>query len=352
MTPNGRFWHDKKVLLTGHTGFKGSWLALWLVRRGARVIGVALPPSTDPSLFVLANVDQAVDSRLCDIRSREPLMALIRDARPDIVFHLAAQPLVRAGYRQPVETFSTNVVGTLNVLEALRETESVRVAVMVTTDKVYRDLVPPRAYREDDPLGGGDPYSASKAAAEMVIQGYRNAFLAQRGIAVASVRAGNVIGGGDWSEDRLIPDAVRAWQAAETLRVRRPEAIRPWQHVLDPLFGYLRLAEMLWEKPDLAGGFNFGPDQHEATTVRKVVELARQAFPAAKVLYQQADEGPEEAAALSLDVSKARALLGVSRRWALELAVERTMRWYRDQTHARDARSLCEADILAYENAQ
>lgn len=352
MTPDGRFWRDKNVLLTGHTGFKGSWLALWLARLGARVIGVALPPPTDPSLFVLARLDQALDSRLGDIRSREPLMALVRDVRPDIVFHLAAQPLVRAGYRQPVETFTTNVVGTLNVLEALRETEPVRVAVMATTDKVYRDLEPPRAYGEDDPLGGDDPYSASKAAAEILIHSYRNAFLARRGIAVASARAGNVIGGGDWSEDRLIPDAMRAWQAGKTLHVRRPQAIRPWQHVLDPLFCYLRLAEMLWEKPDLAGGFNFGPDPQEATSVRKVVELARQAFPQGQVLYQDVSDGPEEAAALSLDVSKARALLGVSRRWTLERAVDLTMRWYREQAEARDARRLCEADILAYENAQ
>jgi len=352
MQPNAGFWQDKSVFLTGHTGFKGSWLALWLTRLGARVIGVALPAPTDPSLFVLARLEQELDSRLCDIRSREPLLALIAEAKPDVVFHLAAQPLVRAGYRQPLETFTTNVVGTLNVLEALREIDRVRVAVMVTTDKVYQDLMPPRAYREDDPLGGDDPYSASKAAAEVLIHSYRTAFLAQRGVAVASARAGNVIGGGDWSADRLIPDAVRAWQTGATLHVRQPDAVRPWQHVLDPLFGYLRLAEMLWEKPDLAGGFNFGPDEHEATKVREVVELARRAFPQGKVQYQDGNDGAKEAATLALEVSKARTLLGVSSGWTLEHAVMRTMRWYREQAAGQDARRLCEADILAYENAQ
>lgn len=349
MQPDVRFWRDKKVLLTGHTGFKGGWLALWLARLGARVVGVALPPAGNPNLFVLARIQAAVDNRFCDIRRGEAFGALIREVRPDIVFHLAAQPLVRAGYREPVETFSTNVIGTVHLLEALRHVDC-RVAVVVTTDKVYKNREYRHPYREEDALGGDDPYSASKAACEMAIQGYRAAFLAQRGTALASARAGNVIGGGDWSEDRLIPDAIRAWQRGNALHLRRPDAVRPWQHVLEPLFGYLRLAETLWEKPELAGAYNFGPQSHDAVSVREIVELARPAFPKAEVSYAHENEGPHEAASLSLDISKASAVLGVTAKWSLQQAVERTLRWYLQQSAAQDARGLCEADIHAYEN--
>ncbi len=233
------FWHGKRVLVTGHTGFKGGWLVLWLRQLGATVCGTALPPATNPNLFELARVAEGIDSHFCDIRDSEHLAALVRACRPDIVLHLAAQPLVRASYRDPLGTFSSNIMGTAHVLDALRGLDSVRVALMVTTDKVYRNLEQPYPYREDDALGGHDPYSASKAASEIVIASYRDAFLREQGVAVASARAGNVIGGGDWSEDRLIPDAVRAWQADEILEIRRPQAIRPWQHVLEPLHGYL-----------------------------------------------------------------------------------------------------------------
>ena len=254
------FFRGKKVLLTGHTGFKGSWLVLWLHRLGARVAGVSLPPNTLPNLFSLVGIEDLCESHLCDIRDCAALNAVIRQIEPEIVFHLAAQPLVRASYLDPVETIATNVMGTAHVLDALRGLESTRVAVMVTTDKVYREKQPPRPYRENDALGGHDPYSASKAASEIVIGSYRSAFLAEQGVAIASARAGNVIGGGDWSADRLIPDAVRAWQKGQTLEVRRPDAIRPWQHVLEPLAGYLTLAEKIWRQPALAGAYNFGPE--------------------------------------------------------------------------------------------
>lgn len=346
------FWHGKRVLVTGHTGFKGGWLVLWLRQLGATVCGIALPPTTNPNLFELAWVAEGIESHFCDIRDSERLAALVRACRPDIVLHLAAQPLVRASYRDPLATFSSNIMGTAYVLDALRGLDSVRVAVMVTTDKVYRNLEQPYPYREDDALGGHDPYSASKAASEIVIACYRDAFLKDQGVAVASARAGNVIGGGDWSEDRLIPDAVRAWQADEVLDIRRPQAIRPWQHVLEPLRGYLTLAEKLWHHPELAGAYNFGPHTHEAATVKEVVELARQAYGKGDVRYGDGNSGPHEAGWLALETAKARVGLDVQPQWHLAETVTRTMAWYQAQHAGADARALCLAEIGQYENSQ
>lgn len=349
MQPNAGFWHDKRVLLTGHTGFKGGWLALWLQRMGAQVTGVALPPYTQPNLFELACVADGLDSHFQDIRDAAAVADIVHRARPEIVLHLAAQPLVRASYSEPLATFSANVMGTAHVLDALRGLKSARVAVMVTTDKVYRNNEWPYPYREDDALGGHDPYSASKAASEIVIASYRDAFLAGQGVAVASARAGNVIGGGDWSEDRLIPDAVRAWQSGWTLEIRCPQAIRPWQHVLEPLAGYLTLAQKLWDRPELAGAYNFGPETSEAATVREVVQLARTANGSGEVLYGDGTAGPHEAGWLALEIAKARVALGVRPQWSLAEAVRRTMNWYRAQREGADARGLCEAEIAAYE---
>jgi CDP-glucose 4,6-dehydratase len=343
------FWRDKRVLLTGHTGFKGSWLTLWLHRLGAKVTGISLPPATTPSLFAEAKVDTVCQSRFCDIRDGAALAELIRSARPEVVFHLAAQPLVRASYQEPCATFDSNVTGTVHVLDALRGLASVRVAVMVTTDKVYRDNALHRPYREDDALGGHDPYSASKAACEIVIASYRDAFLSAQGVAVASARAGNVIGGGDWSEDRLIPDAVRAWQASERLIVRRPQAVRPWQHVLEPLAGYLSLARRLWQEPALAGAYNFGPETNETVTVRELVELGRTAYGQGEVRYGVDTEGPHEAGWLALEISKARTALGVRPKLTLAEAVDRTMGWYRARHEGVDALTLCQSEIAAYE---
>lgn len=343
------FWRDKRVFLTGHTGFKGGWLSLWLQRLGAQVTGVALPPNTTPNLFELARVSDGMESQYCDIRDAVSLSTIVRAAQPEIVLHLAAQPLVRASYRKPLETFGSNVMGTAHLLDSLRGLDSVRVAVMVTTDKVYHNQEWPYPYRENDALGGHDPYSASKAASEIVIASYRDAFLAEQGVAVASARAGNVISGGDWSEDRLIPDAVRAWAAGRPLDIRRPQAIRPWQHVLEPLAGYLTLAQKLWEQPELAGAYNFGPQTHEAVTVRKVVELARRAYGAGEVIYGDSSEGSHETNWLALEIAKARVTLGVTPKWALAETVNRTMAWYRAQHEGSDARNLCEAEITAYE---
>ena len=349
MTERANFWRGKCVLLTGQTGFKGAWLSLWLQRLGAEVTGVALAPNTDPNLFELALIEEGMTSHFCDIRDASKLAQIVRKTRPEIIFHLAAQPLVRASYRDPLGTYTTNTMGTAHVLDALRHLDVVRVAVLVTTDKVYRNNEWFYPYRETDVLGGHDPYSASKAASEIVIASYRDAYLAQQGVAVASARAGNVIGGGDWSEDRLIPDAVRAWQTAKALEIRRPQAIRPWQHVLEPLAGYLTLAQKLWQHPELAGAYNFGPHTHEVATVSEVIEQARTAFGRGAVVYGEGNTGPHEAGWLALETAKARETLGLIPHWPLAETVNRTIAWYRAQQQGADARSLCEADIAAYE---
>lgn len=350
--PSSTFWRDKRVLLTGHTGFKGGWLALWLKRMGAHVTGLALLPDTAPNLFTVASVAEGLDSQICDIRDAARTKAIARAARADIVLHLAAQPLVRESYLRPVDTFSTNVMGTVHVLDALRNDPTVKVAVMITTDKVYtnREWVYP--YREGDALGGHDPYSASKAASELAIASYRLSFLDAQGVAVGSARAGNVIGGGDWSKDRLIPDAVRAWEIGASLNIRSPEAVRPWQHVLEPLSAYLVLAERLWRDHSLAGAYNIGPDSTDMASVRHVVTLARTAYGRGDVEFALTGPDLHEAGLLTLENAKARSLLGIAPRWTLGSAVERTLRWY--DAFAKGARAdvLCHADIAAYEEVK
>jgi CDP-glucose 4,6-dehydratase len=347
--PNAAFWQGKTVLLTGHTGFKGAWLACWLHRLGAKVVGLSLPASTQPNLFSLIGLHELIDSHHGDIRDAAIVATCVRGARPDIVFHLAAKALVHSSYRDPLTTFATNVQGTANVLNALRAPTTVRVAVAITTDKVYHNLEHPYPYRETDVLGGHDPYSASKAASEIVIASFRDSFLTNEGVAIASARAGNVIGGGDWAEDRLIPDAVKAWSTGKPLAIRLPQSVRPWQHVLEPLAGYLRLAERLWVEPSLAGPYNFGPHTREAAPVREVVELARKAYGRGEVVFGDGDSWPHEAGWLALETAKARHLLDVSPRWSLAQAVQRSMAWYRQQEEGRNALDLCTADIDDFE---
>jgi CDP-glucose 4,6-dehydratase len=339
------------VLLTGHTGFKGGWLAIWLASMGAQVAGISLPPSTTPNLFELADVQRVlVSHHFLDIRALAEVTAGVQSIQPEVVFHLAAQPLVRRSYKEPIETYATNVMGTANILEALRHVDSVRVAVIVTTDKVYRNLEQPYPFREEDTLGGYDPYSASKAASEIVAESYRKSFLTEKGLSVASARAGNVIGGGDWSEDRLMPDAVRAWQTGCALQIRKQDAVRPWQHVLEPLCGYLVLAQALWNGDAPEGAYNFGPNAHEAASVRRVVERAQQIWgPDAKVVWGDGKAGPHEADLLTLDTARARVVLGVASRWGLEESVTRTMHWYRAVLSGGDAYVLCRTDIDAFE---
>ena len=345
------FWRGRRVLVTGHTGFKGSWLVLWLARLGAHVTGIALPPPTNPNLYEAASLDRACDSRICDVRDGAALRAIVAETSPEIVFHLAAQSLVRASYRDPLGTFSTNMLGTANLLDAIRGVRSIRSAVIVTTDKVYREAagVAPTAHCEAAPLGGHDPYSASKAASEIVVESYRQAFLADAGVAVSSARAGNVIGGGDWSEDRLIPDAMRAWLAGDVLNVRRPDAVRPWQHVLEPLAGYLTLARRTFDDPSLAGAYNFGPPASAVATVREVVSLAHSILGRGTLSCADAPDGPHESHWLALDTSKAETALGVSPCWDLREAVGRTVHWYCRYSSHTSASELCHADIDAFE---
>jgi CDP-glucose 4,6-dehydratase len=343
------FWRGKRVLLTGHTGFKGAWLALWLHRLGARVTGVSLAPATRPNLFTLAGVEQLLDHHVLDIRDAPALGVVVRRARPEVVLHLAAQALVRASYDDPALTFSTNVMGTVQLLEALRQSTGTRVVLVATTDKVYRNREAGQAFVESDELGGHDPYSASKAATEIVLASYRDAFLAPAGTAVASVRAGNVIGGGDWAADRLLPDAMRAWGSGQTLAVRRPHAVRPWQHVLEPLHAYLGLAECLWQQPDLASAYNSGPDPEQCSSVRDVLQLAQAAYGAGEIQYAQDLQGVHEAGVLLLDSSRIRAVLGPQAGWSLAQTVFRSVAWYRAQLGGVPAQQLCGDDIAAFE---
>lgn len=343
--PSPAFWAGKKVLLTGHTGFKGSWLALWLQQLGADVVGMALSPAATPNLFELADVGNRLDSRVVDIRNASEVAQHIRQVNPDVVFHLAAQALVRESYRQPVDTFATNVLGTVHVLDALRHCTRTRTVMAVTTDKVYQNNEWHHPYRESDILGGHDPYSASKAACELVINSYRSSFFEANNIALSSARAGNVIGGGDWAAERLLPDAAKAWGQGIALDIRRPESVRPWQHVLEPLMAYLVLAEQTWSTPALAGAYNFGPLPHEAATVREVMVLAKPHWPGSKVHFAEAVQGPHEAGLLTLDTAKARAVLGLAPRWPLAQAIERTVNWYHRHWLGEDAAVLCLQDM-------
>lgn len=349
--PDPAFWLGKRVFVTGRSGFKGSWLGLLLERLGAETMGYSLQPNTRPNLCELVRGNRVDDTSWLDIRDSAALTDRITSFRPEIILHLAAQPLVRRSYREPIETFTTNVNGTLNVLEVARDCDSVRAVVVVTTDKVYSNAERGRAYVETDTLGGCDPYSASKAAAEIILASYRHSFYATAGKALAAARAGNVIGGGDWSEDRILPDAVRAWASGKDLEVRNPEATRPWQHVLEPLCGYLCLAETIFQNPATASDFNFGPATEDVANVREVVKIARNAFGRGEVAWGVKRDVLHEAKTLALDNSKAREVLGVKPVWNLQKAVNRTMRWYRRQLDGEDARTLCEEDIDAFFSA-
>lgn len=346
------FWAGRRVLVTGHTGFKGAWLALWLERLGSHVAGLALAPQSRPSLYEDAGLDAGIDSHLVDLRDAAGVRGAVEATRPEIVFHLAAQSLVRRSYREPVETFATNVMGTVHLLDALRDCESVRAVVVVTTDKCYENREWVWGYREDDALGGHDPYAASKAAAEIAVAAYRRSFLAERAVALATARAGNVIGGGDWSEDRLVPDMVQAFAAGRPVEIRNPRAIRPWQHVLDPLAGYLLLAQRLYvEGPAHAEAWNFGPGEHSSKPVGEVVERFAAAWGDGAQWQAIEAHGPHESTWLELDASKARRRLCWRPQLDLDSALEWTARWYRAHAERpRSARALCLADIARYEN--
>lgn len=348
------FWQGKRVLLTGHTGFKGGWLSLWLQSMGAKVTGYALEAPTRPSLFDVARIEEGMSSHMGDIRDLEHLLRVMREARPEIVIHMAAQALVRYSYANPVETYATNVMGTVHLLEAVRQTGGVRVVVNITSDKCYENQEWVWGYRENEPMGGFDPYSNSKGCAELVTSAYRNSYFpperySEHGVALASVRAGNVIGGGDWAEDRLIPDFLRAISAGRPVIIRSPHAIRPWQHVLEPLSGYLNLAEKLWHHgKDYMGGWNFGPNDEDAKPVEWIVERMTQLWGEGAAWQLDGGVHPHEAHYLKLDISKARMRLGWQPRWNLDKTLSSIVDWHRVWQGGDDMRAFTCQQIKTY----
>ena len=352
------FWNGKRVFLTGHTGFKGGWLSVWLVSMGAKVTGYALTPNTTPNFFDIAMVsDDLEQSHIADIRDLEKLQKAMADARPEIVIHMAAQALVRYSYANPVETYASNVMGTVHVLESIRRLDCVRAAVIVTTDKCYENKEWAWGYRENEPMGGHDPYSNSKGCAELVTAAYRQSYFSQEKydehrVAVASARAGNVIGGGDWSEDRLIPDAIKAFEAKEPLMIRNPMATRPWQHVLEPLSGYLVLAQALYQEgAKFGGGWNFGPRDNDARSVKEVINLLIKNWGSGASWIQDKKEQPHEAHSLKLDCSKARQYLNWVPRWSLEQAIEKTTQWQLAHQQQSNMREMNLIQISDYQNS-
>ena len=352
---DSNFWSGKTVFLTGHTGFKGGWLAFWLTSMGAKVTGYALAPDGDPSLFEVLDLRSCLAaSNIADIRDLDNLKAKLLEAQPEIVIHMAAQPLVRLSYSQPVETYATNVMGTVHLLESLRGLDSVRATIIVTTDKCYENQEWVWGYRESEPMGGRDPYSNSKGCAELVTSAYRESFFPPTKYhihrhAIASARAGNVIGGGDWSGDRLIPDAIKAFNAKEELNIRNPFATRPWQHVLEPLSGYLLLAQALYEKgAQYGGGWNFGPRDEDACSVRTVIEILIDYWGESAKWTYDLSENPHEANALKLDISKARHYLGWTPKWELHTAIQKIVEWHHAFGRQEDMRELCLKQIQSY----
>lgn len=349
---NREFWRGKRVFLTGHTGFKGGWLAMWLADMGAEVHGYALMPPTGPNFFSAAKLQaRLAHSTIADIRDAAALVQAMQAAQPDIVLHLAAQPLVRYSYAAPVETYAVNVMGTVNLLEAVRQTSSAKAVVNVTTDKCYENREWVWPYRENEAMGGFDPYSSSKACSELVTAAYRRSFLESAGIHLASARAGNVIGGGDWADDRLVPDFLRALDARQTLTIRSPLATRPWQHVLEPLSGYLTLAEKLFTLgPSFAEAWNFGPEETDARPVQWIVEYLCNQVPDA-AWQCDATPQPHEANTLKLDSSKAKAQLGWHPRWNLEYALGMTLAWHQAWKRGSDMAATSVRQIHEYEAA-
>jgi len=342
------FWKGKKIYLTGHTGFKGSWMSLWLHSMGAIVRGYSLSPPTSPSLYQEANIETCIDSSIGNICDRDRLTNNMIEFSPDILIHMAAQPLVRYSYQEPVETYEVNVMGTVNVLEAAKKCKNLKSIVNITTDKCYENREWVWGYREDDPMGGHDPYSSSKGCAELVTSAYRRSFMNELGIGLASVRAGNVIGGGDWADDRLIPDILRAFEKNEPVVIRNPKATRPWQHVLEPLSGYLILAQKLYESPDLfAEGWNFGPNDKDVEPVDWILNQMISKWDGSRWEIDSRNQ-PHEAGYLKLDISKAQAKLGWKPIWDLSQTLKRIIKWHKLWLDKRDMQAICIDEIKQY----
>lgn len=346
-------YRGKTVLVTGHTGFKGSWLSIWLTEIGAKVVGYALDPYTQRDNFVLSRLEEKIVDIRGDIRDREKLASVFDKYKPDMVFHLAAQPLVRLSYEIPVETYEVNVMGTINILECIRNSPKTRVGIMITTDKCYENKEQIWGYREDDPFGGYDPYSSSKGACEIAISSWRRSFFNPKdykvhGKAISSVRAGNVIGGGDWTQDRIIPDCIRAIEEKKAIEIRNPKAIRPWEHVLEPLSGYLLLGKKMWEEPlSYSEGWNFGPDLDSIITVKDVSEKLINLYGAGEVKDVSDPNALHEAKLLILDVSKSRFKLGWKPRLDIDRALKMTVEWYKSYTNT-DIYELCVNQIKEF----
>jgi len=342
------FWNGKRVFLTGHTGFKGSWLSLWLVSLGANVKGYALNPPTLPSLFNEAKVDSIIDSQIGDIRDQDLLHESITTFNPDILIHMAAQPLVRYSYDEPIETYEVNVIGTAKILEVARSCSNLKAIVNITTDKCYENDGRAEGYKEDDPMGGYDPYSSSKGCAELVTSSYRRSFLQDQGIGLASVRAGNVIGGGDWADDRLIPDILRSFENGDSVVIRNPKATRPWQHVLEPLSGYLVLAQKLYENPKkYAEGWNFGPNEQGEKPVDWILDKMIGKWPNSSWELND-NSNPHEAGFLRLNISKAKLKLGWNPVWKLSHTLEKIVNWHQAWLNKEDMQAICLAEIEEY----
>jgi CDP-glucose 4,6-dehydratase len=351
--PQASFWKGKSVFVTGHTGFKGSWLSLWLHKMGAIVTGYSNEVPTSPSLFETANVGELITDIRGDVRDLNLLTSSLAASKAEVVLHLAAQPLVRDSYVNPVETYATNVMGTVHMLEAVRQTPQVKIAVIITTDKCYENKEWLYGYRENEPMGGYDPYSSSKGASELVVSAYTRSFFTNTHTTVVSARAGNVIGGGDWATDRLIPDIVQAFSKDQSVKIRNPLATRPWQHVLEPLSGYLVLAEKAYSSKGFEGAWNIGPHDIDARNVQWVTEEVAKVWGKANPWIKDDGYNPHEATYLKLDISKARTLLNWEPRWNVETAIEKTTTWYKNyylnsNLIAEDIRALCIADIDNY----
>jgi len=358
MTTTTDFWLGKRVFITGHTGFKGSWLCLWLDKLGAKVTGYSLSPPTNPNLFELANVNSRVTTIIGDVRDHDNLVKAIGENKPEIIIHMAAQPLVRDSYKNPVETYAINVMGTVNLMDALRLNPGIKAVVNVTTDKCYENREWVWGYRENEPMGGFDPYSNSKGCSELATSAFRNSFFNptdynKHGVAIASARAGNVIGGGDWAADRLIPDCMNSLLAEKQIILRNPQSTRPWQFVLEPLCGYLMLAERLFTNgPEYCGGWNFGPDDCDVRPVEAIVKYLCSAWGGTASYTIDKSVQPHEAKYLKLDCSKAKTKLGWQPQWRLEKALELIIEWYKNYEAKRDIRELCEKQIALFENSK
>ena len=348
---NKKFWRKKKVLVTGHTGFKGTWLSLWLQRLSAEVHGVSLPPPKNgKNLFSLVKLKKNIDSHFIDIRKKDILKKIIIKIKPEIIFHLAAQPLVKESYKNPINTIDTNIMGTVNLLEICREFKIAQTIIIITTDKVYKNKEQKKPYDENSELGGFDPYSSSKASVELITSSYRDSFFNDMGVSIATARAGNVIGGGDWSANRIIPDAISAWSKNKKLIIENPRSTRPWQHVLDSLYGYILLAQKINKNINLSGAYNFGPLNKKQYSVLDIINIGKKYFNNSKISIKRKKTKYHQTELLNLNTKKSKDILGFHPRWNTLKSIETTMNWYKKFYLGKNCKELCIKDIESYED--